>query len=285
VQFYWVYNHNVQIETMKIENGEGRTILLVSPHADDPAFFLGGVIALWAEMGWRVICVRVTDDRWDSHGLSESQTIENNTKQFQAAASVLGISEIVEFGYNTDVLGDVSEVALREKIIRMIRTYKPYALVSFDPFSMYGEDNEDHLVVAKACNEAFWTSQFDLHHPEHFQDGLQPHGCFERWYFGRRLTEITHVVDISSVLDKKVLAAQCHVTMMLNYANQLVMQARTAGKKAPLAEDALRSGDPSRMIDLFIRRGSQGTGARYALEAAEEFRIIRFGGLSALLED
>ena len=97
MQFCWVYNHNVQIETMKIENGEGRTILLVSPHADDPAFFLGGVIALWAEMGWRVICVRVTDDRWDSHGLSESQTIENNTKQFQAAASVLGISEIVEF--------------------------------------------------------------------------------------------------------------------------------------------------------------------------------------------
>jgi hypothetical protein len=39
------------------------------------------------------------------------------------------------------------------------------------------------------------------------------------------------------------------------------------------------------MIDLFIRRGSQGTGARYDLEAAEEFRIIRFGGLSALLED
>jgi hypothetical protein len=39
------------------------------------------------------------------------------------------------------------------------------------------------------------------------------------------------------------------------------------------------------MIDLFIRRGSQGTGVRYELEAAEEFRIIRFGGLSALLED
>jgi predicted phage gp36 major capsid-like protein len=73
--------------------------------------------------------------------------------------------------------------------------------------------------------------------------------------------------------------------MMLNYANQLVMQAKTAGKKAPLAEDAVRSGDPSRMIDVFIRRGSEATGSRHSLGAAEEFRIIRFGGLSALLED
>jgi LmbE family N-acetylglucosaminyl deacetylase len=267
-----------------IQPGDGRVILLVVAHADDPALFIGGTLAAWADAGWRVVVVRVTDDRWDSVGLTEEETIERNSVEFREASAVLGIEEIVEIGWPTDRLGDASEVALREVVIRQIRMHQPYALVSFDPYSGFGEDNEDHKLVAAAVDEAFWTSQFDLHHPEHLADGLAPHGCFERWYFGRPVGEVTDVIDIEATLDRKINAGCSHRTMLTNYANQLVLQARTGGWRLPIAEAVLAGGDVRELMEPLLRAGAANTGARHGVAAAEEFRVVRYNGLEALLE-
>ena len=267
-----------------IEQGQGRTILLVVAHADDPALFLGGTLIRWADAGWRIVCLRVTDDRWDSIGLTEAETIAANAEQFRSACAMLGVSEIVELGYPTDVLGDVSEVALREHVIRAVRTHRPFSLVTFDPYAMYGEDNQDHIKVAAATDEAFWTSQFPLHHPEHLRDGLEPHGCFERWYFGRSVTQPTDAIDISAVLDRKIEAALCHQTMLRNFVNQVRMQARTGGWALDRLDGIAGGGDLRPFMDELIRGGARQVGQRHGLAAAEEFRVVRFGGLEGLLK-
>lgn len=267
-----------------IEPGEGRVVLLVVAHADDPTLFLGGTIARWADAGWRVVCVRVTDDRWDSVGMTEPETIAANHDELREAASILGIAEVVDLGYPTDTLADVSEVQLRERIIRLVRTHRPHALVTFDPYARTAEDNQDHLVVAAATDEAFWTSQFDLHHPEHLAEGLEPHGCFERWWFGRRVVEVTDVVDISSVIDRKVDAALAHRTMLRNSLNQLRLQARTGGWDLPAVEEALASGDLRPVMEPLLRRGAEAVGARHGVAMAEEHRVSRFGGLDGVLD-
>jgi LmbE family N-acetylglucosaminyl deacetylase len=264
--------------------GEGRVVLAVVAHADDVALFLGGTVAAWADAGWRVVVVRVTDDRTDSVGMTEADTIAANHAELRAAAAILGVAEIVELGHRTDSLADVSEVALREQIIRQVRLHRPYALVTFDPDAIHGEDNEDHRVVARATDEAFWTSQFDQHHPEHFAEGLQPHGCFERWYFGRRVVDPTDVVDITATLDRKIDAGCAHVTMMTNFANQLAMQARTGGWELPLAEHACASGEVRPLLELLLRAGAARVGATCGLAAGEEFRVVTFGGMQALLD-
>lgn len=258
-------------------------VLLVVAHADDVALFLGGTVAAWSDANWRVVVVRVTDDRWDSVGADEASTIVANRAEFEAAAAVLGVAEIVELGYPTDVLGDLSEVELREHVIRLVRTYRPYALVSFDPYAMYGEDNQDHVKVAVAVDEAFWTSQFDLHHPEHLRAGLMPHGCYERWYFGRRVIDVTDVIDVSGTLARKVDAACCHRTMLTNYANQLRLQAQTGGWRLPAADDVLHSGDVRPLMEPLVRASAERTGSRHGVAAAEEFRIVTYGGIEELL--
>ncbi|HSP28901.1 MAG TPA: PIG-L family deacetylase [Ilumatobacteraceae bacterium] len=274
-----------------IEQGEGRVVLVVVAHADDVALFLGGTVAAWVDAGWRVVVVRVTDDRWDSVGSDEATTLTANRDEFVRAAEILGVHEIVELGYRTDTLGDVSTVELRERIILAVRTYRPYALVSFDPYAMYGEDNLDHIAVARAVDESFWTSQFDLHHPEHFgevsthtQQPLAPHGCFERWYFGRRVIEVTDVVDISATLERKIAAACCHRTMMLNFFNQLRLQAHTGGWRIPMVDDALDAGDVTEALSLMLRASNERLGERYGVGAAEEFRVVTFGGMHGLLD-
>ena len=275
----------VSATTRVIEPGLGRVVLLVVAHADDVALFLGGTVAAWADAGWRVVVVRATDDRWDSVGSDAASTVTANREEFERAAAILGVAEIVELGYPTDTLGDVSTVDLRERIIHAVRTHQPYALVSFDPYSMYGEDNLDHIVVARAVDESFWTSQFDLHHPEHFgRGGLAPHGCFERWYFGRRVIDVTDVVDISATLDRKIEAACCHRTMMLNFFNQLRLQAHTGGWTIPAIDDALAAGSVEELLPLLLRSASERLGAEYGLGAAEEFRVVTFGGMQGLLD-
>jgi LmbE family N-acetylglucosaminyl deacetylase len=264
--------------------GDGRVVLVVVAHADDVALFIGGTVAAWTDAGWRVVVVRVTDDRWDSVGSDEASTIEANRRELEQACAVLGVGEIVELGLPTDTLGDVSMVALRERIIHAVRTHRPYALVSFDPYAMYGEDNLDHIAVARAVDESFWTSQFDLHHPEHLAAGLRPHGCFERWYFGRRVMDVTDAVDITATVDRKVEAGCCHRTMLLNYFNQLRLQAETGGWSLPAIDDALASGDLGDLLPPLLRSSSEAVGARHRVGAAEEFRVVAFGGMSDLLD-
>ena len=266
-----------------IELGAGRTILLVVARADDPALFLGGTILRWSLAGWRVVCVRVTDDRRDSVGLSETETIAANAAEFRAAAQALGISEVIDLGYATDDLRDVSEIALREKIVRQIRTHKPYALVSFDPRARHAEDNQDNIKVATAVDEAFHASQLALNHPEHRAAGLSPHGCFERWYFGRRMMEATDVVDVTGVMERKLGAALRHRTILRAYADQLRRQAATGGWEAPMLDAIAAGGDPRPLMEGLLRAGAKAAGQRHALEAAEEFRVVRFSGLEGVL--
>jgi len=259
--------------------GQGQTVLVIAAHADDAALFCGGTLRLMADRGARVVMIRVTDDRYDSVGLSIADTIAANTVEMHRAAALLGIDEIVELGWETDRLADASEVALRERFIYHVRRLKPFAVMSFDPYGVFHEDNQDHIKVAHAVDETYWTAQFDKHHPEHFADGLEPHGVYERWYFARRLAEVTTPVDIAATLARKIDAALAHETMLRHFVHQLRLQARTAGHSIDALEQA-QHGDLRPLMAALLRGGAQHVGRRHGLEFAEEFRVVRFGGLS-----
>lgn len=258
--------------------GRGHTVLIIVAHADDAALFCGGTLRLMADRGARLVMLRVTDDRYDSVGMSVADTVAANTAQMRRAADILGVDEIIELGWETDRLGDASETALRERFIYHVRRVRPYAVMSFDPYGAFHEDNQDHIKVAHAVDETYWTAQFDKHHPEHFDEGLAPHGVYERWYFARRVVEVTTPVDISSTLDRKVDAALAHETMLRHYVNQLRLQARTGGHAIAQLERA-QEGDLRPFMEPLIRGGAQAAGRRHGLPAAEEFRVVRFGGL------
>jgi LmbE family N-acetylglucosaminyl deacetylase len=254
-----------------IPHGEGRKLLLVVAHADDPAFFVGGTCVLWASAGWHIVCLRVTDDRWDSVGIGEEETVRRNDAEFRAAASALGIAEIHDLHWHTDVLGDASRVKLRERVIHAIRLYKPYGLVSFDPNSMFFEDNLDHKVLAEAVDEAYWTAKFDKHHPEHFKDDLAPHACVERWYFGRAVVSVTHVFDTSSVLEQQLQAILCHRTMLDNMAHQMSLEAQTLGRPNPLVARAL-TGEHRPLFETILVTTATQRAKPFGLKAAETLR-------------
>lgn len=264
-----------------IDPGNGRTILVVSPHADDATLFIGGTVAAWSDAGWRVVVIRVTDDRWDSIGLPEAETIKRSSIEFRQAMSILGVKDVVDLGFQTDVITDADRLQIREHIIRLIRTWKPYAISTIDPYSGVHEDNQDHVVVAEAVAEACWTAQFDKHHPEHLAAGLQPHGVVEKWYFGRPVREATDVIDVTRTLERKARAALAHETPLRNIVHQLRLQSRTAGHSLP-SLDAAITGDLKPLVESFVVAPAQTKGKRHGVGAAEEFRVVRFDLLEIL---
>lgn len=259
------------------------TVLVICPHADDTAAFCAGQVIRFADEGWHVVMVRVTNDETDSIGLSREETIRINTEQMHLAAKILGIHEIVELGYVTDCLGDVSRVALREKFIRLFRQYRPYAVLSFDPYAQY-EPNLDHVVVSQAVEEAYWTATFDKHHPEHLAEGLMPHSVCERWYFARQLPAINCVVDITGQIERAIDALSAHVEMMRNTLNQQRLQLATWGRRVPLLDAAIESGNLRPMLTEWVRRKARRWGEQYGCQFAEVYRVDRFGGMEAFFQ-
>jgi LmbE family N-acetylglucosaminyl deacetylase len=117
-----------------------KVALVCIAHADDLLLFIGGSVAALVKAGWQVAVVRATDDRWDSYLLSQEQTILNNKNEFELAMGEIGVSKIFELELPTDLLGDYSEVELRSSFIRIIREFKPYLTITFDPDSYPYED-------------------------------------------------------------------------------------------------------------------------------------------------
>jgi hypothetical protein len=66
--------------------------------------------------------------------------------------------------------------------------------------------------------------------------------------------------------------------MLRHYVNQLRLQARTGGHEIAELERA-QNGDLRPFMEPLLRGGAQVTGRRHGLPAAEEFRVVRFGGL------
>jgi LmbE family N-acetylglucosaminyl deacetylase len=238
-----------------------------------------------ADEGWRVVLVRVTNDSRDSAGLTVEETIRRNAQEFLAAAGILGAAEVEELGFETDRLADVPLCTLRERIVYLIRKHRPYALFGFDPDGLF-EGNQDHVRVAQATDEALWVASFDLHHPEHFVEGLEPFSVCERWYFARELAHPNRVEDVSRHMHRRVAAMCAHRTMLTNMINGYRLQLRTWGRRVKWL-DEWATGDPHELVATFLQAQARAIGEKYGLpqgSLAEEYRLVRFGGLEELFQ-
>ncbi len=264
-----------------------KVILAIFPHADDVAGMCGGTLMKFVDEGWKVVLVRVTNDDKDTMILpSKAETELANTAEFRKAAAIMGITEIVELGFVTDVLGDVSMVALRERIVYNFRKYKPYAIFTFDPYTPY-EPNLDHRRVAQAVEEATWVSNFHLHYPEHLELGYQPHSVCERWYFARVPIDANHVEDITPYMERKVEAMCAHDQMVRNTLHQLQLQLKTWGRYVPEVDAAI-AGDLKPLVGEFLRSNAAYIAQKYGLgegRYAEVFRVNRFGAFEAFVQE
>ncbi|MCP5109686.1 MAG: hypothetical protein GY953_02500 [bacterium] len=263
---------------------QGKVLLALQAHSDDVPLMAAGTVAKLINEGYKGYLVRATnDDMGDAPGLGTPGTIgENvlgNERDNARLTSILGLERSFDLNYRNHYMGDVSHNELMSRLILIIRLVKADTVICWDPWA-HDEENPDHYVLARAVEAARWIAGRRHDYPEQLAAGLEPHTVSERYYYARR-PEITRVVDISGVVDKKVEANRANVAKGPAGRNGSRLRAELAKRNVRLP---LLGGDDAtadrNYIKEFVLARNRELGRKYGVEYAEAFHYIGPGSPS-----
>lgn len=195
---------------------EFQSYLVVVAHPDDAEFGAAGTMATLTKTGKTVTIVQVTSgDKGSGDPAAAPQDVARTREaEEREAARRLGVQEVVFLREpDSEVLPDVR---LREKIVRMIRTYKPDVVITHDGFRPYAL-HPDHRAVGIATTDACYPAARDpLNYPHHLRDGLETHKTAELWYFGAETPD--RFIDITDAFEDKIQALMAHESQISDEA-------------------------------------------------------------------
>jgi LmbE family N-acetylglucosaminyl deacetylase len=188
--------------------------LVFGPHPDDAEFMAGGTIAKWTSEGKEVVLCVVTNGAAGSNDpeVARDWLIETRRKEQQAAAEVLGISEVVWLGYEDGYVEDSHE--LRRDMIREMRRHKPEVVLGPDPATFYFEhryiNHPDHRHTGEAFLAAVTpgVTTTPLYRAELHDKGFEPHSL-KACLLGMS-SRGDYYVDITDFMEHKIAALTAH---------------------------------------------------------------------------
>jgi len=256
-----------------------KTVLVIVAHADDMEFMAGGTIAKLADRGHDIHEVIATNNERGTLEPAWSQELAAEARQEEGrrGAKVLGVKSVEFLGYEDGRLSETPLNELREKCMRAMRRVRPHIVFSWDPFANY-ENHQDHRAVAWATMEAASFCHFPLYHPEHRDEGLEPHYVGEHYYFAKVPQDVNKIVDISDYIDRKVESLCQHRSQMELAISAFKVDLEASGLKVPGLEN-LDPHDYRPLIEQQIKAWAASVGRKISVPYAEEFRRYRFGGI------
>ncbi len=189
-------------------NQDFQTYMWVVAHPDDAEFSSAGTIHKLTSDGKDVVIVQVTSGDRGTSDVTLTPEILGPTRETEERESARRLgAKHVEFLREGD--GHVfPTVELRQRIIRVIRTYRPDVIVTHDPFRPYAL-HPDHRAVGITTHDSVYPLARDpLYFPEHRAAGLEPHKTAEIWYFGSEEPDL--VIDITDSFVAKLHALLAH---------------------------------------------------------------------------
>ncbi len=267
---------------------KGKVLLAVQAHSDDVPLYAAGTVAKLVQEGYSGYLVRATnDDMGDAPGLGTPGTIGQNVlgneRDNDEVARSLGLKRVFNLNYNNHRMGDISQNELQCRLIFLIRLLKVDTVICWDPWA-HDEENPDHYMIARGVEAACWMAGRDHDYPEQFAAGLQPRAVQEKYYFARR-PEITRVVDISGVVDKKVEANRANQAKGPggHHGSRLRAELAKKNRRLPLLGDDDATADRNYIKEFLLARDRE-LGRKYGVEYAEAFHYIG-PGTSRTVED
>ncbi len=207
---------------------------------------MGGTIVKLAKQGHQIHIVDMTNGEPTPHG-----TVETRTKEWTAAAKVLGVERTLLGLKNREVVHDI---ASRHKTAAVIRQHKADWL--FVPYPL--DAHPDHMAVTRICEDA----RFDAKLTKSSIPGEPYYPKRIIYYFCTHLRlnfTPNFCIDITDTIEKKIESVKC-------YASQFV------GNSAHVPE--------------MVKSITAYFGTRIGTAHAEPFfthEMLGFGGLSELI--
>jgi len=192
-------------------------VAAIFAHPDDAEFICAGTVAKWAAEGAHVTYVLMTsgDKGSDDPSMTPEQLIALREAEQRAACALLGVKDVVFLRHPDAML--VNSLELRKEIVRVIRTIKPDAVITFDPTVRYVDgryiNHPDHRVTGDVTLDAVYPAARDrLTFPELLAEGLEPHKVSEVYLSG--MDQADHWIDITDYFDLKIEALKAHASQI-----------------------------------------------------------------------
>jgi LmbE family N-acetylglucosaminyl deacetylase len=191
--------------------------MVIVAHPDDADFGPAATAARWIDegsVGWLVCCTSGDQGGgdWDTDPLELAATRETEQR---AAASIVGYSGISFLHQPDGALAN--DLALRELLVREIRTFRPDAVLAVDPETLFygdgGVNHTDHRAAGIAAVDAVYPAARNaMTFPWLARDGLAPHDVRRLYLFWSN--HATAWVDVSSTIDRKIAALAAHASQI-----------------------------------------------------------------------
>jgi LmbE family N-acetylglucosaminyl deacetylase len=227
-------------------------VLSIHAHPDDQEHTVSGTLIKWARAGSAVVSVCITSGEAGSNeytppDITREALAAIREEEQRNACRLQGIQDVVFLRYPDGMLEP--SLALRRDLTRVIRRYRPEAVICGDPtMRFYGNtylNHPDHRAASSAALDAVFPSAGTrLIFPELLDEGLTPHEVKSVFIFGSRQADT--FIDIAETLTAKLAALKEHRSQMGAW-------------------------DPTEMITGWARE----QGARRKLDAAEAFLHMR----------
>jgi LmbE family N-acetylglucosaminyl deacetylase len=191
--------------------------MVIVAHPDDADFGPAATAARWIDegsVGWLVCCTSgdAGGDDWRTDPLELAATREAEQR---SAAAVVGY-EGVSFLHQPDG-ALANDLALREQLVREIRTFRPDAVLSIDPETLFygdgGVNHVDHRAAGMAAVDAVYPAARNaMAFPWLARDGLEP-WTVRRMYLSWS-NQATAWVDVTGTIDRKIAALRAHASQI-----------------------------------------------------------------------
>lgn len=188
----------------------------IHAHPDDQEFSIGGTLAKWARAGCEIVSVTITSGDSGSNdqtkdGGYKAELARLREEEQLAANKVLGVKEAVFLRYPDGELEPT--LSLRKELTRLIRQYKPDAVVTGNPEAwFYGNEyvnHPDHRAAAQAaCEAVFPSAGTRLIFADLLEAGYEPHNVKKLYIHGTEKPDTW--VDISETIEVKIEALGRH---------------------------------------------------------------------------
>jgi len=195
------------------ENSIPESAMVIVAHPDDAEFTMAGTVAAWSKAGCRVTYVVCTDGNAGSHepGMTKDKLAQIRRAEQRAACTTLGVKDVVFLGYDDGKLQPT--LRLRRELVRVIRQYKPEAVITGDPTMLFAGDgyinHPDHRAAAQAALDAV-APACDL--PLLWPEAGPPHRVRQVYVHGNGRPNLW--VDISETIEQKIAALKQHASQM-----------------------------------------------------------------------
>jgi LmbE family N-acetylglucosaminyl deacetylase len=191
--------------------------MVIAAHPDDAEFGPAGTAARWIDAGsegWLVCCTSGDQGGEDPYADPLELAASREAEQ-RAAAAVIGYAG-VSFLHQPDG-GLANDLALREQLVREIRTWRPDAVLATDPEVLIyrdgGINHADHRAAGFAAVDAVYpAARNPMAFPSLARGGLAAHKVRRLYLFWTDRPNAW--IDIGPTIDRKLEALREHASQI-----------------------------------------------------------------------